>query len=143
MSSRRGSRRAATACFYILGDPYSRFDACKIGITNRLENRLINFYCDNKRHVYLPDGFTVFALYLLPNWQQAEELERAVLRYFKDHKKWDRSLGWLELKPGMVDVSIDVIADDLGLEWEQIGFPYVRWYETGHVTAWRQAGVPG
>ncbi|HHR9696937.1 TPA: GIY-YIG nuclease family protein [Salmonella enterica subsp. enterica serovar Mbandaka] len=120
-------RRAGRAFLYVLGDPCSRFSASKIGITQRLENRLLHIYSNTRRHTHLPDGMAVFSLYSLPNWQQAAELERALLRTFRTHKTDARTLGWLALKPGMIDLAIDVTAERLGVDCQQSDFSYVRW----------------
>lgn len=120
-------RRAGPAFFYVLGDPYSRFPASKIGITQRLENRLLHIYSNTRRHAHLPDGMAVFSFYSLPDWQQAAELETALLRTFRDRKTDARTLGWLAVKPGMIDLAIDVTAERLGVDCQQSDFPYVRW----------------
>jgi hypothetical protein len=117
-------RRAGPGFFYVLGDPYSRFAMSKIGITQRLENRLLHIFSQSCR---LPDGFAVFSLYSLPDWYQAAELERAVLRFFHNDKADSRTLAWIARKPGVIDLTIDEIAEHLGLECQQLDFSYVRW----------------
>ncbi len=119
--------RAGPAFFYIVSDPYSREPASKIGITQRLEKRLLHINSNTRRHGMLPDGMAVFSLYSLPSWQQAAELESALFRSFHGHKTDRRTLGWLALKPGMIDLAIDVMAERLGVECEQCNFNYVRW----------------
>lgn len=128
-------RRAGPAFFYVLGDSYSRFAMSKIGITQQLEGRLLHIFSNSR----LPDGIAVFSLYALANWQQAAELERALLRFFDDHKADSRTLAWIARKPGVIDATIDVIAEHLGLECEQLHFPYVRWNDQQHAPAWRAA----
>lgn len=117
---------------YILGDPYCRVSACKIGITQRLEERLFCLFGNGRRHVYLPDGMAVFSLYSVPDWKQAAELERALLRVFHDHKADTRTLGWLALKPVKIDLVVDLLAEHLGIECEQCNFPYFRWNDDKH-----------
>ena len=125
-------KRAGPALLYVLGDPYSRFSACKIGITQQLEGRLFGIFGNGRRHVYLPDGMAVFSLYSVQDWQQAAKLESALLRVFHDHKTDTRTLGWLALKPAQVDLVIDVLAEQLGIECEQCDFPYHRWDDDKH-----------
>lgn len=120
-------KRAGPTFFYIVSDPYSREPASKIGITQRLQKRLSHIYSNTRRHSLLPDGMAVFSLYSLPSWHQAAELEMALLRTFHGHKTDARTLGWLALKPGMIDLAIDVTAERLGIEREQCDFDYVRW----------------
>jgi hypothetical protein len=119
-------KRAGPAFLYVLGDPYSRFVASKIGITQRLEKRLSHIYSNTRRHTNLPDGMAVFSLYSLPNWHQAAELERALLSTFRDHKTDARTLGWLALKPNIIDRAVVVMAERLGIECEQHDFHYER-----------------
>ena len=95
-------RRAGPTFFYIVSDPYSRVPASKIGITQRLEKRLLHIYSNTRRRGMLPDGMAVFSLYSMPSWQQAAELESALFRSFHGHKTDRRTLGWLALKPGMI-----------------------------------------
>ncbi len=66
-------------------------------------------------------------------------LTRALLRFFDDHKADSRTLAWIARKPGVIDATIDVIAEHLGLECEQLHFPYVRWNDQQHAPAWRAA----
>jgi hypothetical protein len=132
-------KRAGQAFFYIVGDPYSRKPASKIGITQRLQKRLFHIYSNTRRHSFLPEGMAVFSLYSLPSWQLAAELERALLRTFHGHKTDARTLGWLALKPGMIDLAIDVTAEHLGIECEQCDFDYVRWsHEDGALAGFTQ-----
>lgn len=125
-------KRAGPAFLYVVGDPYSRFAACKVGITQQLEGRLFHLFGGSRRHAYLPDGMAVFSLYRLPRWAQAAELESALLRVFRDHKADSRTLGWLALKPARVDLVIDVLAEHLGMECEPCDFPYFRWNDDKH-----------
>lgn len=108
-------RRAGPAFFYVLGDPYSRFAMSKIGITQQLEGRLLHIFSNSR----------------LP------------VRFFHDDKADRRTLAWLARKPGVIDLTIDVIAHHLGLECQQLHFPYVRWSHMQHAPAWRQACAPG
>lgn len=121
----RGAGRAVS--LYVVGDPYSRLSACKIGITRGLETRLAQIYVDVRRRTFLPDGMRLFSLYGLPDWQQAAELERALLRAFQEHKTDARTLGWLKLNPGTVDLAIDIMAMRLGLNCQKRDFSYVQW----------------
>lgn len=135
---RETEKRARRAFFYILGDPLELTPMSKIGITQQLEGRLRHIF--SRSRFRLPEGLAVSALYVLPDWQQAAELERALLRLFADHKATARTLAWIALKPSMIELRVDLVADALGLEWSQIHFPYRRWNGEPHAPAWRQAG---
>ncbi|MGP1613623.1 MAG: hypothetical protein ACTS5Y_00925 [Pollutimonas bauzanensis] len=124
------------AYFYILGDPYERFAMSKIGITRRLEARLLHIFSQGCR---LPDGIAVFSLYVFPDWQQAAQLESVLLRVFHDQKANSRTLAWIALKPSVIDLRVDLVADAFGLDWTQIHFPYRRWNGEQHASAWRKA----
>lgn len=113
------------AFFYVLGDPYSRFPMSKIGITQQLDRRITHIFSNSRFR--LPDGLAVFSLYVLPDRQQAAKLEMALLRFFEDHKADRRTLAWIALKPGMIDLCVGPVAELLGLEFEQIHYPCVLW----------------
>jgi hypothetical protein len=115
------------AFFYVVGDPHSRLPACKIGITRNLGSRLAQVYRNERRHAFLPEGMALFSSYRLPEWQQAADLEKALLRYFRGSKADARTLGWLSIKPAQVDLAIDITALSLGLECLKHDFVYRRW----------------
>lgn len=121
-------KRAGPAFLYVVGDPYSRVAMSKIGITENLRQRMESVFTGNlRRHKFLPEGIAAFSCYRMKNRQQAAILELTLLHAFHDHKTDRRTLGWLALKPGMIDLAIDVTAERLGIECEQCNFNYVRW----------------
>lgn len=123
-----GETRQALAYLYVIGDPYCRFTMSKIGITGNQRQRMESVFTGNlRRHTFLPEGFAAFSCYRMKDQQQAAFLELALLHAFRDHKTDRRTLGWIALKPGMIDLAIDVTAERLGIECEQCDFSYVRW----------------
>ena len=114
--------------FYILGDPYNRFNYCKVGITKNIKKRFNHIVTQcPRRQIYLPEGLSVHSLYSIPNREEALLIEKQILNKFSNRKADTRTLGWIKVKSGIVDVCFDVIVDKLGLEYEMNNFSYIRW----------------
>ncbi|EGQ8546249.1 hypothetical protein GOZ70_24185 [Vibrio parahaemolyticus] len=116
------------AHLYLVGDPYSRFDAVKVGITRSLPRRLNQiFTSDGRRRVFLRDGLSLFSAYTVTSWDQAKKIEAAILRRHSAYKSDSRTQGWLFVKPADVDVEIDLIAEAIGVNIEPFCFDFTRW----------------